>query len=179
MSPGQEILLTWADITLAGVLLVSVLVGAVRGLVFEAMSLAGWVVAYLAAPFVAPVVATWLPPSGADGSWQALAALVLAFVLVLALCSLLARLARALLHATPLQIIDRVLGAGFGLLRGLLLCLLAAVVIGFTPFKKHPQWKDSLLRPWLGAALEVLAPLLPKDLHRLVEQPAPAEVPTT
>lgn len=179
MTPGQEILLTWADIALVGVLLVSVLVGAVRGFVFEAMSLGAWLVAYLVAPLLAPWVIDWLPARATESGWQHLAALVLAFVLVLMLCSVVARLVRALLHATPLQIVDRVLGSGFGLLRGGLLCLLAAVLIGLTPFKKHPQWKDSLLRPWLAAALEVLAPLLPQDLHRLVEQPAPAGVPTT
>ncbi len=179
MSPGQELLLTWADIALVGLVLVSIVVGALRGFVFEAMSLAAWAVAYLAAPFVAPVVAAWLPERAAEAGWQALAAIVLAFLLVLTLCGLAARLVRVLLHATPLQVPDRLLGAGFGLLRGALLCLLAAVLIGLTPFKQHPVWKDSLLRPWLAAALQALAPLLPQDLHRLVGHSAPADEPTT
>ena len=44
----------WVDITLAVVLLASVLIGLVRGLVFEVLSLAGWVVAYVAAQWLAP-----------------------------------------------------------------------------------------------------------------------------
>ena len=179
MSPGQDILLTWADLALLAVVLVSVGVGAWRGLVFEALSLAAWVVAYIAAPWLAPVVAGWLPERSAEAGWQSLAAIVLAFLLVLVLCGLVARLVRVLLHATPLQGIDRLLGAGFGLLRGGLLCLLAAVLVGLTPFKEHPVWKDSLLRPWLAATLHGLAPLLPNDLHRLVAPTAPAESPTT
>ena len=39
---------------LLGVLLLSVLVGLVRGLVFEVLSLLGWVVAYFAAQWFAP-----------------------------------------------------------------------------------------------------------------------------
>lgn len=179
MSPGQEILLTWADMALLGLVLVSVVVGAFRGFVFEALSLGAWVVAYVAAPWLAPLVVTWLPMHASDKQWQPMAAMVLAFVLVLVLCGLLARLIRVLLHATPLRAVDRLLGAGFGLVRGALLCLLTAVLIGFTPFKNHPFWKDSLLRPWLAAALEVLAPLLPNDLHRLAAPPAPADMPTT
>ncbi|MCZ8234349.1 MAG: CvpA family protein [Inhella sp.] len=174
MTTGQEGLLTWADLALLGVLLLSAVVGALRGFVFQALSLAGWVVAYVTAPWVAPGVALWLPPATGEGAWQALAAPVLAFVLVLVVCAVLARLSRTLVHATPLQGVDRVLGAGFGLVKGLLLILLLAVLIGFTPFVKHPSWRDSLLRPWLGAALQALSPLFPQDLHRLVLPPAPA-----
>lgn len=174
MTPGQEVLLTWADLALLGVVLLAVVVGALRGFVFQVLTLAGWVVAYGAAPWLSPVVAQGLPPASGEGAWQSLAAPVLAFVLVLALCAVLARLIRTVVHATPLQGVDRLLGAGLGLLKGLLFVLLLAVLIGFTPFVKHPSWRDSLLRPWLGAALQALSPLFPQDLHRLVLPPAPA-----
>ena len=165
----QDLLLSWADIALLLVLLVSVIVGAVRGFVFEALSLAGWVIAYLAAPFLAPVVKGWLPAAQHEGSWQELAAIVLAFVLVLLLVSLLARLLRALIHATPLKAPDRLLGSGFGLLRGALLCLLIGVLIGLTPLRSHPAWTQSQARPLLAGALRALGPLLPQDLHRLLD----------
>lgn len=166
----QELLLSWADIGLACVVLVSILVGALRGFVFEALSLAAWVIAYLAAPWLAPIVEGWLPASASQGGWQALAAVVLAFVLVLVMVSILARLLRSLIHATPLKIADRLLGSGFGLLRGLLLCLLAGVLIGFTPLRKHPAWTSSQARPLLGHVLRALAPMLPQDIHRLLDQ---------
>lgn len=165
----QELLLSWADIALIGVLLVSVIVGIVRGFVFEALSLSGWVVAYISAPFLAPVVEAWLPADRHEGSWQDLAAVVLAFVLVLVLVSLLARLMRALIHATPLKAPDRLLGSGFGLLRGALLCLLIGVLIGFTPLRQHPAWTKSQARPLLAGTLRALGPLLPQDLHRLLD----------
>ena len=168
---AQEILITWADIALAGVLLVSVIVGALRGFVFEVLSLAAWVIAYFAAPFLAPIVQAWLPSAAHEGGWQSLAAIVGAFVLVLVLVSVGARLLRALLHATPLKAVDRLLGSGFGLLRGLLLCLLAGVLIGFLPLRKHPAWTESHARPMIAAALGLLAPLLPENLHQLLQRP--------
>jgi membrane protein required for colicin V production len=174
MSEASEFLLTWADLALAAVLLISVVVGAVRGFILEAFSLGAWVVAYIAAPFLAPVVRGWLPPAQVQGSWQELAGVVLAFVLVLVLMSLIARLVRALIHATPLKAVDRLLGSGFGLLRGLLLCMLMGVLIGFTPLRKHPAWVDSKARPVLSSALNLLSPLLPDNLHRLLEQPTAA-----
>jgi membrane protein required for colicin V production len=166
----QDLLLSWADLGLVGLLLISIIVGLVRGFVFEALSLAAWVIAYFAAPFLAPVVEGWLPAAAHDGGWQHLAAIVLAFVLVLVLVSIVARLLRTLIHATPLKFVDRLLGSGFGLLRGLLLCLLVGVLIGFTPLRKHPVWTESQARPLLGSALRALGPLLPQDLHRLLDQ---------
>ena len=41
--------LGWVDLTLLALLGVSVLIGLARGLVFELMSLVGWVVAYVVA----------------------------------------------------------------------------------------------------------------------------------
>jgi len=168
----QELLLSWADLGLMLLVLVSIVVGAVRGFVFEALSLAAWVIAYLAAPWLAPVVEGWLPKAANEGGWQALASVVLAFVLVLALVSVVARLLRSLIHATPLKVADRLLGSAFGLLRGLLLCLLAGVLIGFTPMRKHPAWTSSQARPLLGHVLRALGPMLPQDLHRLLDQPS-------
>lgn len=172
----QPLFLSWADLVLAVVLLVSFVVGAVRGFVFEALSLGAWVIAWLATPFLAPLAQGLLPPAAHEGGWQSLAGPVLAFLAVLVLVSLLARLLRALLHATPLKAPDRLLGAGFGLLRGALLCLLAGVLIGFTPLRKHPAWEQSQARPLLAGTLRWLQPLLPQDLHRLLE---PAVEPNT
>lgn len=165
----DSLLLTWTDLAVLALLLVSLIVGAWRGLVLEVFSLAAWVLAYLSAPWLAPVVEGWLPAKVTQGGWQELAALVLAFILVLVVCGLVGRLVRLLLHATPLAFADRLLGAGFGLLRGLLLALLGAVLIGFTPFKRHPAWTQSVSRPILHGTLQLAAPLLPEALQGLLE----------
>ena len=113
--------MSWVDLTLLALLLLSVLVGVWRGLVFELLSLAGWLVAYLAAPHVAPWLQTFLPQQRLGPSLSAGLGLVLSFALVLLLWGLAAKLLRALIHASPLSVLDRLAGAGFGAVRGLLL----------------------------------------------------------
>ena len=54
------------DGVFAGVLLLSMVVGAWRGLVYEVLSLAGWVAAFLLAQWLAPDVAAHLPMAGAS-----------------------------------------------------------------------------------------------------------------
>lgn len=165
-----ELLLTWTDIAMGLVLLASFVVGAVRGFVFEAFSLAGWLVAYLVSPLLAPTVRAWLPSLQGGGNWQGAASIVLAFVLVLLVMAVAARLMRALLHSTPLKAADRLLGSGFGLLRGVLLCLLIGMLIAVTPLRGHPSWTESQARPLLAGMLRALGPLLPPDLRRLFER---------
>jgi membrane protein required for colicin V production len=156
----------WIDWVLLGLTLASVAVGVVRGLVFEVLSLLGWVAAFVAAQMLSPQFAPALPV-GAPGSALNLgAAFALVFVLALMAWMLLARLVRMLLHATPLTWVDRVLGAGFGLFRGAVLLLALAVVVSFTPAARAPAWRASHGAAWLGNMLAGLKPILPLDVAR-------------
>ena len=159
--------LSWLDWTLLAVLALSVAVGLVRGFVFECLSLAGWVAAWFAAQWGAPVLAPHLPvlSTGSAGSAPNLGlgsalAFALTFIAALILWSLLARLIRILIHATPLSLPDRLLGAGFGLLRGTVLLLVVATVVALTPASQSQRWRTSHGAHWLGVALVTLKPLL-------------------
>lgn len=154
----------WVDATMLVVLGVSVIVGIVRGFVFELLSLAGWLVAWFAAQWAAPVAAPYVP-IGAPGSALNLgAAFAVVFVVALIAWAIAARLIRLLLHATPLSLPDRGLGALFGLLRGVVLLLAVAVVVGFTPAVKSSAWQHSRGAGMLSALLEGLMPLLPPQV---------------
>jgi membrane protein required for colicin V production len=163
--------MNWVDLTLLAVLAASVLVGLVRGFIFELMSLAGWLVAWFGAQWAAPVLAPQLP-IGAPGSALNLgAAFALCFIGALILWGLLARLFRMLLHATPLSLVDRFLGAGFGLLRGAVLLLAIATVVALTPAAQSAAWRQSQGARWLAASLQALKPLLPEAARRLMAGP--------
>jgi membrane protein required for colicin V production len=96
------------------------------------------------------------------------AAFALSFLGALVVWALLSRLVRLLIHATPLSLPDRLLGAVFGLLRGLVLLLALATVVALTPASQSPGWRASQGARWLGVALATLKPLLPQPVARLV-----------
>ena len=160
-------MLGWVDWAMLGLLLLSVVVGLWRGLVFELMSVVGWIVAYIVAQLFAADVAAHIPVGERGGAANLLVGFVVAFFVVLLLWSLLARLLRTLVRATPLTLPDRVLGAGFGLLRGVLLLLVVATLIAFLPaVQRSAAWSQSQGAAWLGLALQALKPLLPPDVAR-------------
>ena len=148
----------WIDPCLAAILVVSVLVGVLRGFVFEVLSLAGWVVAWLAAQAVAPAVAPQLPVGAPASLLNHVVAFALVFFAVLIVWGLLARLVRGLVRATPLRAIDRLLGAAFGLLRGGLVLLAVAAVVGLTGTAQSPAWRGSALAGGLDALLREIKP---------------------
>jgi membrane protein required for colicin V production len=153
--------LGWLDWTLLTVLLVSVVVGLVRGFVFEVMSLAGWVVAWFAASWAAPMLGPHLPIGSAGSALNMAASFGLCFVAAMIVWSLIAKLVRLLIQATPLSLPDRALGAGFGLVRGAVLLLALATVVTLTPAARAPEWRASHGATWLTIALHGLKPLLP------------------
>lgn len=156
--------LPWVDWVLLAVLLLSIVVGLWRGLVFEILSLVGWVAAYVAAQALVSTVAPLLPIGTPGGALNQGVTFAILFVFALIIWALLSRLLRMVIHATPLQAVDRVLGAGFGLLRGALLLLVMATVVTLTPAARSPAWQDSQGAAWLGAMLNGLKPVLPESL---------------
>ena len=162
------------DLALLAVLAVSVLVGLFRGLVFEVLSLAGWVVAYFAAAWFAPELAPWIPVGAVGSALNQSAALVVGFVAALVVWGLGARVVRWIVAATPLSLPDRVFGAGFGALRGLVLLLAIATAVQLTPASQSSSWRQSALGPLLVDLLTELRPVLPPELVRLLPPPTPA-----
>ncbi|MBL8331975.1 MAG: CvpA family protein [Rubrivivax sp.] len=163
--------LPWIDWALLAVLIVSVIVGLVRGFVFEVMSLVGWIVAWFGAQWLVADVAPYIPLGEPDSGARRVAAYVAAFVGILLVWAIGARLVRLLIHATPLSVPDRLLGAGFGLLRGAVLLLAVATLVMLTPAAQSKPWQRSEGARWLGIAMIGLKPLLPADWARHLPEP--------
>lgn len=159
--------LAWVDIGLLVFLAVSVVVGLMRGLVFELLSLAGWFAAYFAALQWAPWVMLHITVGEPGSALRHGVAFAGVFVLALIVWSLAARLVRRLIRATPLSPVDRVFGAGFGLLRGTVVLLVLAVLVGLTPLVNSTAWQQSHGANWLNALLQGLRPWLSNEVSQL------------
>lgn len=160
--------LGWLDWTFLVVGAASIIVGLVRGFVFECLSLAGWVVAWFGAQWAAPALAPHVPVGTPGGGLNHGVAFVGAFVIALVLWALLARLVRMAIHATPLSVADRLLGGVFGALRALVLLLALATVVALTPAAQSASWRGSMGARGLTQLLVVLKPLLPEPAARLL-----------
>lgn len=156
----------WVDWFFLAVLLGSAAIGLFRGLVFEVLSLLGWVAAYVGAQALSASVASSVPIGSPGSGLNAAAAFAAVFLAVLLIWGLLAWVISRLVKSSPLQLLDRVLGALFGLLRGLLIALAVATAVGMTPLADAPAWRASHAAPLLERTLSTLKPLLPEAIRR-------------
>lgn len=160
--------MTAFDYAVLTVILASVLLGLWRGVVSEILALAAWVVAFLVARAEAAEVARWLAGQIADPGMRLAAAYVLVFVGVLLVFAIARMLISLMLKAVGLGLLDRLLGAGFGVLRGMVVVLMAVLVAGMTPLPKADWWRDAMLAPPLETAVIAAKPWLPAEAAKRI-----------
>ncbi len=158
--------LTLTDGVLGGVLLLSLIIGAWRGLVVELMSLAGWVASFVLAQWLAGDVTQWLP-IWQDAAFQLRYALSFALVFVAGMfaAALLSWLLRKVVDTVGLRPADRSLGAIFGLVRGVVVLLVLSVLVHLTGMRMQDWWQDSRATPMLEVLLMGIKPMLPQTLQ--------------
>jgi membrane protein required for colicin V production len=152
------------DWVLLAVLLFSALLGLWRGLVYEVLSVAGWVAAFVLAQAYAVDVAQMLPMEGASPALRTAIGFVLVFVAVAFAGGLVAWLVRKLISSVGLRPVDRVLGGAFGVVRGVVILLGVAVVVSMTQMRHSEWWQSSMSAAVLGGVLLELKPLLPESV---------------
>lgn len=159
-------MLAVADWAFLGVLVVSLIIGAWRGLVYEILSVLGWALSFYIAQWFAPAVAAVLPLQSASDPVRYAAAFVLIFIVSAFLAGLLAVLFKKLVEAIGLRPVDRTLGAAFGLVRGVILLLAVTVVVNMTAFKAGTWWQESVGAGVLTAAVKGLKPVMPEQFAK-------------
>ncbi len=155
--------LDWVFLT---VLVASLALGAWRGLVYEVLSVLGWIAAFVLAQWLAPDAAAWLPMGHSADSLRYAAGFVLVFIACAFAAGLLAWGVKKLVEAVGLRPVDRTLGAAFGLVRGAVLLLAAAVVVNLTPLQGGEWWTESKGAGVSTTVLKGLKPVLPERFGR-------------
>ncbi|MDB5814826.1 MAG: colicin production protein [Rhodocyclales bacterium] len=156
--------MTAFDLIFLGVIVLSLLLGAWRGLVSELFSLVSWLAAFT----IAKHFAGWLAPklsAIAAAAWlQWALAFVIIVVLVLLVLALFRFLIREMLSAAGLGATDRLAGAIFGVMRGVLIAVVVVALAGLSALPREQWWRSSVFAPPLETIVIALKPWLPKDL---------------
>lgn len=154
--------MTWLDYAVLGVMGVSIIWGVWRGLVREVIAILGWIVAFLAANLFAGPLSVSLPKSIPTPELRLLVAFLAVFIGALAVTTLVGLLLSRVVKAIGLGGLDRVLGGGFGIARGLLIVLAFTLLAGLTSLPRKAIWRDSVVGTPLAGAARLIRPWLPQ-----------------
>ncbi|HHE3465670.1 TPA: CvpA family protein [Pasteurella multocida] len=142
------------DYIIIAIIAFSIIISLLRGFIREVMSVASWVVAFFVANHFYPYLANYLTQIESlylrNGT-----AIAILFVATLIVGGIVNHILGELVDKTGLTGTDRVLGACFGLIRGVL--IVAALLFfmdTFTSFSQTVWWKESKLIPHFGFIVE-------------------------
>src|ERR1700694_2528359 len=155
------------DLIVIGIVALSTVFAFWRGLIRVAMSLVALIAAVLAAVQFSPAVAAMLPALG-DPVTRYVAAFALIFIVVALVGALLGWVLSRAIRAIGLGFVDRLLGAVFGVARGVLIVVIAVLLAGLTTLPRQEWWQNALFAPPLVIAALSLRPWLP---HAVAKRP--------
>ena len=133
------------DYVILAVIVVSALIGIWRGFVREALSLLVWVVAFWFAYSWSQNLTFMLVDFVADPGLRLIVTFVVLFLSVHIVGFVVSRLLSALIRSVGLKGVDRVAGAGFGLVRGIVAIAALILVAEMTPISREAMWQQSYM----------------------------------
>lgn len=140
--------MSWVDVFIVFVCLVSGAYGFWRGFVKEALALVTWLaaiwLAWRGAWMVEPMLGEWSQAP----ELRIWAARGVVFIVILTAGGLVTWLLRALIRSTGLSSTDRSLGILFGLLRGVLVVGLLTVGLQVAGLEQESWWQSAKFRPF-------------------------------
>jgi len=149
----------WVDFTILGIILLSSMVSLFRGFVREAFSLLAWMIAlWVGWTFRLPM-AELLVNVVSVPSLRTLLAFAILVVTTLLLGALINSMLVKLLQKTGLSGMDRLLGLGFGLARGVIIVSVLVIILKNTVAVNDPWWQQSQLIPHVTLIAEKLTAL--------------------
>ena len=154
------------DYILLAILIISTLVGLLRGLIRSVTSIAVLVLGVGGATLLGPSVAPLFESSIDSAAARTVVSYFVVFAIIWVVLRVVAWLLTKALESLKLSFANRAGGAGFGLLRGIVLSALLIMALTFALDAGSPFLKESALRGPLDHVVGLLTGLLPDEVEQ-------------
>ncbi|MEE8432569.1 MAG: CvpA family protein [Candidatus Desulfatibia sp.] len=154
------------DIIIIIILGFGVIRGVFRGLIKELASIIGVLGGFYAAYSYYMVLARLLSRWISNAAYLNILSFLIIFCGILIIISLLGVVIKYVLNIAFLGWVDRICGAGFGIIKGILIAsVLLITLTAFLP-RNAPVIKNSMLAPYVTLVSEKMAKIVSKDMKR-------------
>jgi membrane protein required for colicin V production len=156
--------MSWLDLVIIGIILISALISLVRGFVKESISLASWILAGFIAFRYFSALAELLLPYIESPTLRTGTAFSILFVCTLIIGAIINFMASQMVSKTGLSGTDRALGVVFGGARGVLIVTMLVLLAGLTPMPDESWWQESASIEYFVTIASWLKDILPQDI---------------
>lgn len=160
--------LNWIDYSIIGLILLSLLIGAVRGFLSEIISLATWIAAFVLAFKYADLLAPHMHLTQSPGVNYSIAFATI-FIVTLIVGITLNVLIRHLWSRNGLPPIDSILGLLLGVARGIIIVAFILLLLGTSPLKDEEAVKNSQFIPVFNPVTNELKRYIPENLWNITK----------
>ena len=156
--------MSWVDLIIIAIIVISALISLVRGFVKESISLASWVVAGFIALRYFAALADVLEPYIESPTIRSGTGFAILFVCGLIVGAIINFMAGQLVSKTGLSGTDKSLGVVFGAARGIIIVIMLVLLAGLTPAPSNPLWKESTLIEYFASMASWIKDIMPDDV---------------
>ncbi|HYN53362.1 MAG TPA: CvpA family protein [Methylotenera sp.] len=161
--------MTSFDYAVLIIVALSVILSVMRGLLREVLAILGWVAAFYVAKTYTNQLVPMMPTDIPTESLRILAAFLVLFLATLLVASLLAIALSAIFKKIGLGWLNRLLGAAFGMVRGLLIVCILVFLAGLTNMPKDARWRNAMFSSPLEALVASMLPWVPVSIAKHVK----------
>lgn len=137
----------WIDYAILGLIVISLVIGLIRGFTKEIFSLAVWIIAVMIGLNFSREFSFFLEKWINVPAIRMAASFASLFCATILLGSIVGLLLGELFKNNGLSVSDRFAGLIFGVIRGVIVVAVCIMLAGLTPIPNEPWWKESMLIP--------------------------------
>jgi membrane protein required for colicin V production len=158
--------MNWLDLVFGLILAASAVSGFRKGLLRIGIGLGATILGFLVASWSYGTVGFSLRPYVPNKAAANFLAFLLIFCIILGLGALVAAVMARIFKLVGLTIVDRILGAVFGVVRGMLICVvIAMIMLAFAPGSTRAAVGQSYVGPYVVDASRVLSAMTPHEIR--------------
>lgn len=156
----------YAVLTIIGL---SVIFSVMRGMVREVLAILGWLAAFYVGRTYTSQLLPMMPADIPSESLRVLAAFLVLFLATLLLASLLGIALSAIINKIGLGWLNRLLGALFGVVRGLVIVCILVFLAGLTELPKDARWRNAMFSAPIEALVTSILPWVPESISKHIK----------
>jgi membrane protein required for colicin V production len=139
--------INWIDLAIVCIFGFSIILGLIKGFIRSIVSVLVWIAAIVISMHYGPLIADKFTKVSDDPQTQLILAYSLLFIAVLIIGLVFKIILEAIINFTGLSMTDRIMGALFGIVRGVFIVTIMVFLMSLSSIAEGQVWKESKLAP--------------------------------
>jgi len=155
------------DFLFGSIILISAVLAIIRGGVAELLSLSTWFIAFFVMRNYAAQIEQFIPQVITNQLFRSLITYIISFIGIAIVITVIKMIFNKAIAKFGLGGLNYMIGAAFGIIRGLIICSLLVILMEMFNIDKEHSWNKSWFSPILTPAVSMIVNAIPDNVKNL------------